>query len=244
MAKQKPIRKFVSRNLSESIERSVQDAVDSGVDISELVSAIEKEPTIRAESSYSQETLNELVEQVNKGKSIPGQSLTNDPNNTYPWERPAKYSNPREALTVITTELLQKETALNIVNSLVEGMAATDITTTILFAKFFNGEINPDTMLLLIEPILYTVMSLGSEAGVEYNIEPNDLDEPVEEDVEESQGKLKEFKNAVNKISSGQSDKETLRMNIREDVIQASLLAQVKETGSEIKGLLSKREEV
>ena len=107
MAKQKPIRKFVSRNLSESIERSVQDAVDSGVDISELVSALEKEPTIRAESSYNQETLNELVEQVNKGKSIPGQSLTNDPNNPYPWER-LKYSNPREALTVITTELLQR----------------------------------------------------------------------------------------------------------------------------------------
>ena len=39
MAKQKPIRKFVSRNLSESIERSVQDAVDSGIDISELVDA-------------------------------------------------------------------------------------------------------------------------------------------------------------------------------------------------------------
>jgi hypothetical protein len=87
-------------------------------------------------------------------------------------------------------------------------------------------------------------MSLGSEAGVEYNIEPNDLDEPDEEDLEESEGKLKEFKNAVNKITNGQSDTETSQINIREDVIPASLLAQVKETGSEIKGLLSKREEV
>jgi hypothetical protein len=244
MARKKPIKKFVTRNLSESIGRSVEDVVDSGIDVSELISAIEKEPTVKAESSYSQETLDELVEQVNKGRSIPGQSLTNNPDNPYPWERPAKYSNPREALTIITTELLQKDTALNIVNSLVEGMAATDITTTILFAKFFNGEINPDTMLLLIEPILYTVMSLGSEAGVEYNIEPNDLDEPDEEDLEESEGKLKEFKNAVNKITNGQSDTETSQINIREDVIPASLLAQVKETGSEIKGLLSKREEV
>ena len=121
MARKKPIKKFVTRNLSESIERSVEDVVDSGIDVSELISAIEKEPTVRAESSYSQETLDELVEQVNKGRSIPGQSLTNNPDNPYPWERPAKYSNPREALTVITTELLQKDTALNIVNSLVEG---------------------------------------------------------------------------------------------------------------------------
>ena len=78
-------------------------------------------------------------------------------------------------------------------------MAAIDITTTILFAKFFNGDINLDVLLLLIEPILYTVMSLGSEAGVEYHIEPNDLDE-IEEGVEEIEGNIKEFKSAASKI--------------------------------------------
>jgi hypothetical protein len=241
MARKKPIKKFVSRNLSESIERSVQDVVDSGIDVSELISAIEKEPTVRAESSYSQETLDELVEQVNKGRSIPGQSLTNNPNNPYPWEQPAKYANPREALMSITADLLEKDAAYNITKSLAEGMAATDITTTILFAKFFNGEINPDTMLLLIEPILYTVMSLGSEAGIEYNIEPNDIDEEDEEDVQEN---IKEFRNAINKVKDKQIDNTNNKPNIREDVLPPSLLEKVKETGVQMKGLLSRQQEV
>ena len=217
MAKQKPIRKFVSRNLSESIERSVQDAVDSGIDISEL------------------------VEQVNRGKSIPGQSLTNNPSTPYPWEQPAKYSNPRDALMSITADLLEKDTAYNVIKSLAEGMAATDITTTILFAKFFNGEINPDTMLLLIEPILYTVMSLGSEAGVEYNIEPNDIDEEDEEDVQEN---IRQFRNVINKVKDKQIDNTNNKPNIREDVLPPSLLEKVKETGAQMKGLLSRQQEV
>ena len=244
MAKVKPMKKFVTRNLSEAIEKSVNDVVESGIDISELVNAVENEETIKAESRYSEDTLNELIEQLNKGKSIPGQSLTNSPNTPYPWEGPAKYSNPREALTAITTELLQKEASLNIVNSLAEGMAAIDITTTILFAKFFNGDINPDVLLLLIEPILYTVMSLGSEAGVEYNIEPNDLDEIEEESVEEIEGNIKEFKSAVSKIVGDKTDKVNVANNLREDVLPPSLLSKVKETGSEIKSLLSKQQEV
>ena len=35
MARKKPIKKFVTRNLSESIERSVEDVVDSGIDVSD-----------------------------------------------------------------------------------------------------------------------------------------------------------------------------------------------------------------
>ena len=141
----------------------------------------------------------------------------------------------------ITADLLEKDTAYNVIKSLAEGMAATDITTTILFAKFFNGEINPDTMLLLIEPILYTVMSLGSEAGVEYNIEPNDIDEEDEEDVQEN---IRQFRNVINKVKDKQIDNTNNKPNIREDVLPPSLLEKVKETGVQMKGLLSRQQEV
>ena len=67
MAKQQPIKKFVSRNLSESIEKSVQDAVDSGIDVSELVDSISKEPTnVVARNYYNEEDTNNLVEQITK----------------------------------------------------------------------------------------------------------------------------------------------------------------------------------
>ena len=57
MAKQQPIKKFVSRNLSESIEKSVQDAVDSGIDVSELVDSISKEPTNVVARNYYNEAV-------------------------------------------------------------------------------------------------------------------------------------------------------------------------------------------
>ena len=37
-----------------------------------------------------------------KGAPIAGQSLTNDPDQSYPWEKPAKFANPREALDSTT----------------------------------------------------------------------------------------------------------------------------------------------
>lgn len=238
MAKTKPMKKFVTRNLSEAIERSVNDAVDSGVDISELVNAVENEPTnIIPENNFNQEDFDELVSLKSKGISIPGQSLTNDPNAPYDWEKPAKYANPREALTAITSELLESEKVKFIIASLAEGMSVTDITTAVLYAKFFQGEINPDTMLLLIEPIMYTIMSLGSEAGIEYNIEPNDVNEEDEDEMNEN---LSEFKNAVSKLTNEKSE-EKEALNIRADVLPRNLLDKIKEQGPEIRSLLTKQ---
>tara|TARA_R100001509_G_scaffold139293_1_gene93669 strand:- start:207 stop:932 length:726 start_codon:yes stop_codon:yes gene_type:complete len=240
MAKIKPMKKFVTRNLSEAIERSVNDAVDSGVDISELVNAVENEPTnIIPENNFNQEDFDELVSLKSKGISIPGQSLTNDPNAPYDWEKPAKYANPREALTAITSELLESEKVKFIIASLAEGMSVTDITTAVLYAKFFQGEINPDTMLLLIEPIMYTIMSLGSEAGIEYNIEPNDVNEEDEDEMNEN---LSEFKNAVSKLTNEKSE-EKEALNIRADVLPRNLLDKIKEQGPEIRSLLTKQTE-
>ena len=140
----KPVSKFISRNLSESISRTVDEASESGIDFEEFIQALDNEPVNKiAQNTENQQDLDELVGMINKGSAIPGQSLTNNPNNRYPWESPPKYANPREALTAITTELLDTEKIGFLIDSLAEGMAVTDITTSILFAKFYQGEINP-----------------------------------------------------------------------------------------------------
>jgi len=241
MAKVKPIKKFVTRNLSEAIERSVNDVANSGIDISEFVGAVENEPTvIKAQNNFNQADFDELIEIKTKGTSIPGQSLTNDPSAPYKWEKPAKYSNPREALTAITTELLDPEKVKLVIASLTEGMAVTDITTAVLYAKFFQGEINPDTMLLLVEPIMYTIMSLGSEAGIDYNIEPNDVDEEDEDEMNEN---LAQFKSAVGKLTNEKEVSKDRELNIRADVLPKNLLDKIKEQGPEIRSLLTKQTE-
>ena len=241
MAKVKPMKKFITRNLSEAIERSVNDVVDSGIDISEFVGAVENEPTvIKARNNFNQEDFDELIQIKTKGTSIPGQSLTNDPSAPYAWEKPAKYSNPREALTEITTELLDPEKVKLVIASLTEGMAVTDITTAVLYAKFFQGDINPDTMLLLVEPIMYTIMSLGSEAGIDYNIEPNDVDEEDENEMNEN---LAQFKSAVSKLTNEKEVSKDKELNIRADVLPRNLLDKIKEQGPEIRSLLTKQTE-
>ena len=241
MAKVKPIKKFVTRNLSEAIERSVKDVANSGIDISEFVGAVENEPNvIKAQNNFNQADFDELIEIKTKGTAIPGQSLTNDPSAPYEWEKPAKYSNPREALTAITTELLDPEKVKLVIASLTEGMAVTDITTAVLYAKFFQGEINPDTMLLLVEPIMYTIMSLGSEAGIDYNIEPNDVDEEDEDEMNEN---LAQFKSAVGKLTNEKEVSKDKELNIRADVLPKNLLDKIKEQGPEIRSLLTKQTE-
>lgn len=76
----KPISKFVSRNLSESISRTVDEASESGLDFEELIQAIDNEPVNAiAQNTENQQDLDELVGMISKGSAIPGQSLTNSP---------------------------------------------------------------------------------------------------------------------------------------------------------------------
>ena len=239
----KPISQFVTRNLSESISRTVDEAAESGLDFEEFIRELDKEPVNKiAENTQNQQDLDELVSMVGKGVAIPGQSLTNSPDQKYSWETPPKHSNPREALTAITTELLETEKVGFLIESLAEGMAVTDITTSILFAKFYQGEINPDVMLLLIEPVMYTIMSIGSEAGIEYNIEPGDVNESFDEPDEEfEKGKLSEFNKAIGKV--GAEVKPNMNNNIRSDILPKSLLEKIEDKGPEIRSLLNKQEE-
>ena len=239
----KPVSKFISRNLSESISRTVDEASESGIDFEEFIQALDNEPVNKiAQNTENQQDLDELVSMINKGSAIPGQSLTNNPNNRYPWESPPKYANPREALTAITTELLDTEKIGFLIDSLAEGMAVTDITTSILFAKFYQGEINPDMMLLLIEPIMYTIMSIGSEAGIEYNIEPGDVNESFDEPDEEfEKTKLSEFNRAIGKVSN--ESKSKINKNIKSEILPKSLLEKIEDKGPEIRSLLNKQEE-
>lgn len=236
----KPIKRIVSSNLSESIEKQVQDVIDSGIDITELTDAVIDEQKVRPRKNLNEKDLNELVELKLKGSSIPGQSLTNNPSNSYPWEKPAKFSNPREALNNILGDLLQPEATKNIVKSLQDGMSVSDISSAVVYSKFFKGDINPDVMLLVYEPVMYSIMGIGEEAGIDYNIEPNDADEIDDDDNEEN---LKEFRSAFEQIKNSGKVKNVAKEKINSGVLPKSLLDRIKDKGPEIKSLLNKQEE-
>jgi len=232
---------IISQSLSDAAAFSVVDALDAGFDIEEI--APDNGPKIRGEAKFNQEGLDKLVNLSNKGGPIPGQSLTRDSEDPYPWETPPEFSNPREALDDVVGSIMQPEAMKNIVDALAKGGAVADIGTAILYAKFNEGKITPDVMMMLAEPVMYTIMAIGEEANIQYNIEGNDLDEFDEEDAaEEFEGKVNEFRNVLTDIKKG-ATKNIEPSKIDSNVVPESILAQVKEKGPEIKSLLSKGEE-
>ena len=216
---------IISSSLGEAAGLAVLDGLDAGFDIEDI--APDKGPKIRGEAKFNQEGLDELVSLSAQGRPIPGQSLTN---------------NPREALDTIVAEIMQPEAVKNIVNALAKGGAVGDIGSAILYAKFTEGEISIDTMMLLAEPIMYTIMAIGEEANIKYNIEGNDLDEFDEEDERENiDNKINEFRTAVSDIKNQTTQK--LKPTVDTNVVPQNILDKVKEQGTEIRSLLSKGEE-
>ena len=233
------VRPIISDNISEAAGLAVLDGLDAGFDIEDI--APDKGPKIRGEARFSQEGLDELTSLSGQGRPIPGQSLTNSPESKYPWESPPTLTNPREALDVIVAEIMQPEAVKNIVNALANGAAVGDIGSAILYAKFTEGDITPDIMMLLAEPVMYTIMAIGEEANIKYNIEGNDLDEFDEEDeAEEMTNKINEFRTAVSDIKNQTTQK--LKPTVDENVVPRNILDRVKEQGPEIRSLLTKGE--
>ena len=234
-------RPSVSDSITDVAAQAVLDGLDSGYTIDEI--APDQGPKIRGEAKFDQEALDEIVNLSGQGGPIPGQSLVNDPDQPYPWEQPPEFSNPRDALDYMVGLIFQPDAMKEIVTSLAKGAAVADIALVMLYSKFVEGKFNPDVLLLLTEPIMYVIMAIGEEANIKYNIEGNDLDEFDEEDeLENGDNKLNEFRNALTDIKKG-ATKNIELSKIDTNVVPESILAQVKEKGPEIKSLLSKGEE-
>jgi hypothetical protein len=230
---------IINDSLSGASSQIILDALDAGMDIDEI--APDKGPKIRAKTVFNQENLDEVVGLSSRGAPIAGQSLMNSQEESYPWEKPAEFANPREALDDIVSSIMQPEAVKNVVMALSKGAAAADIATAVLYSKFTEGKINPDVMMMLVEPVMYLTMAIGEEANIKYNIEGNDLDEIDNEDTDEAtEEKLKQFENIFTQIKNGVSSEDISELNT--EVVPENMLSQIKEKGPEIRSMLSKGE--
>jgi len=65
----------------------------------------------------SEKAINFIQGNLERGQAIPGQSLTNSPEEPYNWEKPSEYTNSREANLAIFELLTVPETTSNILES-------------------------------------------------------------------------------------------------------------------------------
>jgi hypothetical protein len=132
---------------------------------------------------YNQEGIDALV---NTGRPIPGQSLTEDPDNSYPWESPPEYTDFRKAFNYIAEELLEEEVYVPLVVAMGQGVPISDIALQILQRGFQEGKWNPDLFMMLLEPLMYFLLALAEKAAIEprlYGDEEDDLEPEDEDDI-------------------------------------------------------------
>jgi len=155
-----------------------------------------------AMEEYSQEGVDAIV---NAGKPIPGQSLTNNPEQPRPFESPPVYTKFKDALDYVAAELLQEEVYTPVVLALGDGVPVTDMAMQIGYVGFREGKWTPDLMLILIEPIMYLLMALCEKAGIEYRIDSEDdpEDESEESILEQKAKNIAEVAKAKIQKSSG-----------------------------------------
>jgi len=198
--------------------------------------------------AVSEKAINFIQGGLERGKAIPGQSLTNSPDQPYNWEKPSEYTNPREAMLYVFETLTVPETTTNILLSLDNGVGVIDIASITLYSGFLEGKWNPDLMMLLMEPTMYMIMALAEKADIEYNLEAGDAKAPVEMSPDRQIEKLEQGINELDKMKqvaagrvSPQSVPQDVRKIIEETELSPSLLERVKEE-TQSKSLLGREE--
>ena len=130
--------------------------------------------------TYNQEGIDALV---NSSRPIPGQSLTDSPEQSYPWESPPEFTDFRQAFNYLAEELLEEDIYVPLMVAMGQGVPIADITLQLLQRGFQEGKWNPDLFMMLLEPTMYLLLALAEKAGIEprlYGDEEEDL-EPEEE---------------------------------------------------------------
>tara|TARA_S200002703_G_C3800852_1_gene247486 strand:- start:2330 stop:2944 length:615 start_codon:yes stop_codon:yes gene_type:complete len=185
------------------------------------------------QEEYSQEAVDAFA---NTGRPVPGQSLTSNPDEPRPFEGPPEFTNFKEALDYTVVELLEPEAYLSLMGAVGDNVPILDLVMQITYVGFREGKWNPDLMLMLVEPLIFVLMSLAEKAGIEYRIDSED-DEEDDDTLFEERAKniadvAKEKLQNSNKSPAGLINQEILQ-KIEEAEVPESLLAKDEEPVSE-----------
>ena len=198
--------------------------------------------------AVSEKAINFIQSGLERGQAIPGQSLTNSPDQPYNWEKPSEYTNPREAMLYVFESLTVPETTTNILLSLGNGVGVIDIASITLYSGFLEGKWNPDLMMLLMEPTMYMIMALAEKADIPYSLEAGDDKAPVEMSPDEQLSTIEKGISDLDKmkqVAAGRVNEQSVPQDVREIIeeteLSPSLLERVKEQ-TQSKSLLGREE--
>ena len=139
----------------------------------------------------------------------PGESLTRDPEQKFPWEQPPQLTEVEPVIKEIFINITEKEKLLELLHLLRKGTPVDELTQVILYRGMTQGIYNTDLMMLLIEPVMYLIIAIAEEyeidpviyEGMDQDIaEEDDFDIAIAEKNKEEQGKRPTAKNVPSSI--------------------------------------------
>jgi hypothetical protein len=151
--------------------------------------------------------------------ATPGQSLTNSPDQKYPWEGPPRFTNRHDAELFILAQLTEEEIFLALMDMVGDGITIEAITTTYLYNGYADGLWNADLLMLLVESVAFMIIGLAEKVGLDYKLyqgeeEDDAMEEPdpdlEDEDDEPEESGLSKTNNVIKEqIKKGASESFT-----------------------------------
>lgn len=116
---------------------------------------------------YNPNAINPDATQYVLDGPIAGQSLTNAPDQKYPWEQAPEFTSVKAATEKIFLDLLKDDNLETVTTLMANQTPVADIAQVLLFTGFTKGKFNPDLMMSLMEPTMYMLMSIAEKVGID-----------------------------------------------------------------------------
>ena len=98
---------------------------------------------------------------------IPGQSLTTEPRGR-PWETPAKYSDPEDALEYYVAKLGESDRTAHMLEILESGLPVANLVDSITLTGVMQGLHSIDTAIIISTSLYDLIDAVADSAGIEY----------------------------------------------------------------------------
>ena len=144
---------------------------------------------------------------------VPGEALTQSPEQRLPWEQPSKHTEVKPVMEEIFLQITERENLIELLGLFMKKQPVDEIAQVILYKGATSGLFNMDLMLMLVEPTMYLLIAIAEEYDIEPVIyEGQDVDLAEKEDID-----------TVKKETLGKQVGQ-----VRKDAVPPSLLQRVK----------------
>ena len=158
-----------------------------------------------------------------------GQSLTNNPDTPYPWEKAPEITSVKVATEKIFFDLLKEENLTTVATLMSQKTPVADIANLLLTAGFQKGKWNPDMMLSLLEPTMYMLLAIAEKSGIDPVLNRDDVDVEIdEEDEVDADIELERVKTQRNRIPEGGRFKDAVVQKINPASVGGDIREQLK----------------